>query len=221
MIWVCPHCSQDVTAADSAAVGSAVNCPGCGQPFSLGVADPVVIQVQTSLPTISRGTTSRYTKRKKQSPLSWIIGGGFVMLVVCCVLFGLLNEGQNPGTKEQQAIEAVNRAGEHIVDVGDEASLDKAIAELTKAIQLDPKCAKAYFARSLAYGFKAKFQKAKADCQKAHDLGYPGCQSIMNTLVTEEKLWGEDFKNEAEVIRKMDEGINPYTDKPFKPFFSQ
>ena len=80
---------------------------------------------------------------------------------------------------------------------------DKAIAEFTKAIKLDPKYGKAYFARAMAYMSKGKFQKAKADCQKAHDLGYAGSQSLMNTLVTEEKLWGENLKNEAEVKRKL------------------
>ena len=40
---------------------------------------------------------------------------------------------------------------------------DKAIADYTKAIHLDPRCAAAYFGRGSVYGYKGEYDKAIAD----------------------------------------------------------
>jgi tetratricopeptide (TPR) repeat protein len=49
---------------------------------------------------------------------------------------------------------------------------DKAIADFTEAIRLDPKAADAYYNRGNAYGHKGDTEKAKADFDQAKRLGY-------------------------------------------------
>jgi len=53
-----------------------------------------------------------------------------------------------------------------------EPSYDKAIADLTEAIRLDPTDGKAYYTRFAAYDLKGEKVKAEADYDKAEELGY-------------------------------------------------
>ena len=57
---------------------------------------------------------------------------------------------------------AYGRKGEH----------DKAIAEYTEAIRIDPNPAVAYFSRGIAYLIIDEKAKAAADIAKAKELGY-------------------------------------------------
>ncbi len=54
-----------------------------------------------------------------------------------------------------------------------DACLDNAIADYTQAIRLNPKLAKAYYDRGLAYERKAEKSKAAADFAEARKLGLP------------------------------------------------
>ena len=47
---------------------------------------------------------------------------------------------------------------------------DKAIAEFSRAIELDPNYAGAYLSRGVAYGRKGEYDKAGADSTKAIEL---------------------------------------------------
>jgi len=49
---------------------------------------------------------------------------------------------------------------------------DKAIADYTEAIRLNPKYATAYYGRGYAYGQKGETAKAEADFAQAKKLGY-------------------------------------------------
>jgi Tfp pilus assembly protein PilF len=58
---------------------------------------------------------------------------------------------------------------------GQKGDIDKAIADLTDAIRLDPKSAGTYHDRGLAYHKKGEEVKAKEDFAQAKKLGYkPG-----------------------------------------------
>jgi len=57
---------------------------------------------------------------------------------------------------------------------------DKAIADYTKAIQIDPKFASAYSNRGSAYGMKGEYDKAIADFNKAMELN-PGIMYLYQT----------------------------------------
>ena len=62
----------------------------------------------------------------------------------------------------------------------DKGEYDKAIADCTEAIRLNPKDAKFYYNRGNAYGRKGEYDKAIADCTEAirldpkHALSYCG-----------------------------------------------
>ena len=54
----------------------------------------------------------------------------------------------------------------------EEREYDKAIADFTKAIEIDPKNASGYHGRALVYRATDKTEKAEADFAKARELGY-------------------------------------------------
>ena len=62
---------------------------------------------------------------------------------------------------------------------------DKAIADFTDAIRLDPKYAAAYYGRACVYSKKGEKAKAEQDFQQARKLGYKGARS----KATERWLW--------------------------------
>jgi Tfp pilus assembly protein PilF len=47
-----------------------------------------------------------------------------------------------------------------------------AIDDFTKALEIDPKSAGAYYYRATAYYFKKEYDKSWRDIKKAQDLGY-------------------------------------------------
>jgi tetratricopeptide (TPR) repeat protein len=49
---------------------------------------------------------------------------------------------------------------------------DKAIADCSDALRIDPKLAEAYYGRSLAYGQKGDKTRSEADLRRARELGY-------------------------------------------------
>jgi len=49
---------------------------------------------------------------------------------------------------------------------------DKAIADYSKAVDLNPQFAEAYYNRGVAYSVKKKFDACKEDLDKAMQLGY-------------------------------------------------
>ena len=65
---------------------------------------------------------------------------------------------------------------EAVTKRGDEAyrndAFDKAIADYTEAIRLDPNYVKAYHLRGLIYRMKGEQAKAEADLARAKELGY-------------------------------------------------
>ena len=64
----------------------------------------------------------------------------------------------------------------------------KAIAEYTKAIELDPKGADAYYNRGIAYGKLKQYDKAITDYTKAIELDPKGADAYCNRGITYEKL---------------------------------
>jgi Flp pilus assembly protein TadD len=66
------------------------------------------------------------------------------------------------------------RSGGIAVDTGNHGDCDKAIADHTEAIRLDPKYAEAYYGRSLAYSKKGEKAKEDVDLAQAKRLGYKG-----------------------------------------------
>jgi len=59
---------------------------------------------------------------------------------------------------------------------------DKAIADYTKAIEINPKYAKAYYNRGLAYYLKKEYDKAWEDVYKAQGLGFKVHPGFLNAL---------------------------------------
>jgi Flp pilus assembly protein TadD len=51
---------------------------------------------------------------------------------------------------------------------------DKAIADYTEAIRLNPQCAEAHYGRGVAYEKKGEKAKAEADFAQAKKLGFEG-----------------------------------------------
>ena len=76
---------------------------------------------------------------------------------------------------------------------------DKTIADFTRAIELDPKSAKAYFARGLAYLVLEQFDKAIADYTKAIELDPKLALAYNNRGGA---YW---------VLKQYDKAINDYT----------
>ena len=52
------------------------------------------------------------------------------------------------------------------------AEYDRAIADLTEAVRLDPKLGVAYYGRGVAYQKKGEETKADEDFERAGKLGY-------------------------------------------------
>ena len=49
---------------------------------------------------------------------------------------------------------------------------DQAISDYTKALEIDPKSAGAYYNRAIVYYFKKEYNNSWKDIKKAQDLGY-------------------------------------------------
>ena len=75
---------------------------------------------------------------------------------LCILAFGLLLISGCTKSANERGVSA-SQAGDY----------DKAIAEYTEAIRLDPKDAVAYYNRGLAYGNKDETDKEIADCTEA------------------------------------------------------
>ncbi len=69
-------------------------------------------------------------------------------------------------TKQNLAVAYHNRGNGY----GLKGEFDRAIADYTKAIELDPKYAHAYYGRGVAYGLKGEFDRAIADYTKAIEI---------------------------------------------------
>ena len=53
-----------------------------------------------------------------------------------------------------------------------EADYDRAIADFTKVIEIDPQFAKAYAVRARAYYKNEQFEESRKDVKAAQELGY-------------------------------------------------
>jgi len=80
------------------------------------------------------------------------------------LLLGLLVFSGCGPSKEQRAVDAYNRG----IAYAEKADYDRAIADYTEAIRLDPKLAEAYCSRGAAYGRgKSEYDKAIDDLTEA------------------------------------------------------
>jgi len=122
MILVCPHCSQNVTLADSAAAGLVVNCPGCGKPFSVGTPTPVN---PSAGPVINTGCSggnnlvsgpSTTGVRAMAAKLNLLAGLGFACLLVLLGCFGLLIAWEVRFQRTQSDMEEAVENYQRIVD---------------------------------------------------------------------------------------------------------
>ena len=59
---------------------------------------------------------------------------------------------------------------------------DKAIAEFTKAIEIDPQCAEALFHRSLVHYIRGDYEKALDDVAEIQSLGLPVPAGFLQAL---------------------------------------
>ncbi len=71
-------------------------------------------------------------------------------------------------SKEQQATDAYNRG----LARDEKGESEKAIADFTEVLRLNPEYARAYYSRGYAYQHKGDHAKAEADFSKARKLGY-------------------------------------------------
>jgi tetratricopeptide (TPR) repeat protein len=71
---------------------------------------------------------------------------------------------------------------------------DRAILDFTKAIEVDPKYASAYYYRGHIYHYNGEYEKAWEDIKKARSLGY--------------KVPSEFLKNLNEAYEKQ-KGVSP------------
>jgi len=55
---------------------------------------------------------------------------------------------------------------------GEKGQFDQAVADFTKALEIDPKSTDAYYNRATAYCFKKEYDKSWKDIKMAQDLGY-------------------------------------------------
>ena len=81
-------------------------------------------------------------------------------------------------TTEQQSESTADQASDAAayylrgVTYHSKGELEKAIADYTEAIRINPDHAKAYNNRGAAYEYKGEYDKAMADYAKAKELGY-------------------------------------------------
>jgi len=73
-----------------------------------------------------------------------------------------------PGLTDERVRRILDRAWAHLIA----GEYDRAIADFTEAIRLDPKCGSAYRGRGNAYKEKGDSDKARADFDQAKRLGY-------------------------------------------------
>ena len=122
MILVCPHCSQNVILADSAAVGLVANCPGCGGSFSVGASDPVgssagpMIDTGYSGGSSSAGGSSMAGGRIMVAKLNLLAGLGFACLLTLLGCFGLLAANEIRYQRAQSVADEAMENYQRIVD---------------------------------------------------------------------------------------------------------
>ena len=73
-------------------------------------------------------------------------------------------------------------------------SYDRAISDYNKALEINPRYAKAYCNRGIAYYFKEEYEKSWKDVKKAQSLGYQIHPEFLDQLrkAREGKIEGED-----------------------------
>lgn len=79
------------------------------------------------------------------------------------------------GTEQERTITATSEAKSCLdrgIGYGKQGQHDLAIAEFTKAIEIDPTPSIGYYNRALAYFFKKEYDKSWKDVEKAQSLGY-------------------------------------------------
>jgi len=88
------------------------------------------------------------------------------------------------GKMEQLKNSRVNLSA--YIDIGlavtNKDDFDHAIADCSKAIEIDPKCAEAYITRAKIYVLGNVFDKARSDAHKAEELGYKSDPDFIKRL---------------------------------------
>ena len=128
-------------------------------------------------------------------------GGGVRLLLAGC-LVALATAGCG-GSSPKEAMKAVKLGDKYAVD----GKHKKAVAAYTNAIELDPRCRKAYVCRAMSYSESGKPNRALADYSKAIELdsedSYPYEQRahIYRTVLNNEAKAAADDQR-AETIRQ-------------------
>jgi len=65
---------------------------------------------------------------------------------------------------------------------GQKGKYGRAISDYTKAIEINPRFAEAYYNRGIAYYYKKEYDKSLEDVEKAKKLGYQTSPKFIETL---------------------------------------
>ena len=102
---------------------------------------------------------------------------GIILPIVLFLLFSYAS-AQQKQDEPKDAKFYIDRG----IAYGEKNQYDQAIADFTKALEIDPKSADAYYNRAIAYYLTKEYNNSWKDVQKAQDLGYKIPSNFLENL---------------------------------------
>lgn len=109
----------------------------------------------------------------------WMFGRQSVRVIGIILFFLILSSGISTPQPKANDAETYNNRG---IAYGSKGEYNNAIADYTKAIEINPRYVRAYNMQSLAYYAKKEYDKAWEDVNKAQSLGYKVKPEFLNAL---------------------------------------
>lgn len=109
----------------------------------------------------------------------WMFGRQSVRVIGIILFFLILSSGISTPQSKANDAETYNNRG---IAYGSKGEYNKAIADFTKAIEINPMLVEPYNNRGFSYYLKKEYNKAWEDVYKAQSLGYKVKPEFLNAL---------------------------------------